>query len=423
LHRKRVVGIALMLTLTSGCFYTANPPAHRETRLEKDRIDAKQEQVEDGQDQIDSQQEANLGTKPEVKEVQPPVATIPPIISEPRVSKVTLAAIGDVLIHSEIYQDAKQKDGTYNFSKMFENVQSYLRVPDILVANQETMIGGKELRLSGYPSFNSPQEVGDALKTAGVDLVTVANNHSLDRGEKVIQSALSYWDRLGIPYTGSFKSKEDQKNIRTLTKNNITFSFLSYANGTNGIPHPKGKAYLVNRIDTTQIAQEVEEAKRLSDVVVVAMHWGTEYETLPNESQMLLAQKLADYGVHIVIGNHPHVLQPPAWVSGNNGHKTLVLYSLGNFISAQGGVAKRVGGMATIDIVKTTGKEKTITLKHPSFLPTFTSYRNMTQFKVLPVDQATPVKISNGTIQYDHIKQHMRTYMQELNFISADKVQ
>ena len=153
------------------------------------------------------------------------------------------------------------------------------------------------------------------------------------------------------------------------------------------------------------------------------MHWGTEYETLPNESQKGLAQKLADYGVHIVIGNHPHVLQPPAWVSGNNGHKTLVLYSLGNFISAQGGVAKRVGGMATIDIVKTAGKEKTITLKHPSFLPTFTFYRNMTQFKVLPVDQASPVKISNGTIQFDHIKQHMRTYMQELNFISADKVQ
>lgn len=405
MQRKRVVGIALMLTLTSGCFYTANPPAPGEATLEKDRIDVKQ--VEDGQEQ----------------EVKLPAATVPPIVSEPRVSKVTLAAIGDVLIHSEIYQDAKQKDGTYNFSRMFENVQNYLRMPDILVANQETMIGGKELRLSGYPSFNSPQEVGDALKMAGVDLVTVANNHSLDRGEQVIQSALSYWDRLGIPYTGSFKSKEDQKNIRTMVKNNITFSFLSYAYGTNGIPHPKGKAYLVNRIDTTQISQEVEEAKRLSDVVVVAMHWGTEYETLPNESQKLLAQKLADYGVHIVIGNHPHVLQPPAWVSGNNGHKTFVLYSLGNFISAQGGVAKRVGGMATIDIVKTTGKEKTITLNHPSFLPTFTFYQNMTKFKVLPVDQASPVKISNGTIQYDHIKQHMRTFMQELNFISADKVQ
>lgn len=415
MQRKRVVGIALMLTLTSGCFYTANPSAPEESRLEKDRMDI--QQVGDGREAAEPE------NRPEAKEAQPPAATLPPNVSEPKVSKVTLAAIGDVLIHSEIYQDAKQKDGTYNFSKMFESVQNYLRVPDILVANQETMIGGKELRLSGYPSFNSPQEVGDALKMAGVDLVTVANNHSLDRGEKVIQSALSYWDRLGIPYTGSFKSKEDQKNIRTMVKNNITFSFLSYAYGTNGIPHPKGKAYLVNRIDTTQIAQEVEEAKRLSDVVVVAMHWGTEYETLPNESQKLLAQKLADYGVHVVIGNHPHVLQPPAWVSGKNGHKTLVLYSLGNFISAQGGVAKRVGGMATIDIVKTAGKEKSITLKDPSFLPTFTFYRNMTQFKVLPVDQDTPVKITNGTIQFDHIKQHMRTYMKELNFISADKVQ
>ena len=272
MQRKRVVGIALMLTLTSGCFYTANPPAPGEARLEKDRMDVKQ--VEDGR-------EAEPEDRPEVKEVKPPAATVPPIGSEPKVSKVTLAAIGDVLIHSEIYQDAKQMDGTYNFSKMFENVQNYLRVPDILVANQETMIGGKELRLSGYPSFNRPQEVGDALKLAGVDLVTVANNHSLDRGEKVIQSALSYWDRLGIPYTGSFKSKEDQKNIRTLVKNNITFSFLSYAYGTNGIPHPKGKAYLVNRIDTTQIAQEVEEAKRVSDVVVVPCTGGRSMKLYP----------------------------------------------------------------------------------------------------------------------------------------------
>ncbi|MCY9662151.1 CapA family protein [Paenibacillus chondroitinus] len=416
MQRKRVVVIAFLLTVTTGCFYRANPPVHKEAepQVKDELLDVKQ----------NTKPEATREIKPVAERDQPPtsvtVPTIPPIVSEPKVSKVTLGAIGDVLIHIEIYQDAKQKDGTYNFFKMFEDVQSYLRMPDILVANQETMIGGKELRLSGYPSFNSPQEVGDALKAAGVDLVTVANNHTLDRGEKVIQSALSYWDRLGIPYTGSFKSKEDQKYIRTMVKNNITFSFLSYAYGTNGIPHPKGKAYLVNRIDTVQIAQEVAQAKRVSDVVVVAMHWGTEYETLPNESQMALAQKLADYGVHIVIGNHPHVLQPPAWVSGSNGHKTLVLYSLGNFISAQGGVAKRVGGMATIDVIKTMGKEKTITLKQPSFLPTFTSYQNMTQFKVLPLKQAVPVQIRNGTIQFDPVKQHMRTYIHELRFIGTE---
>ncbi|WP_171685872.1 CapA family protein [Paenibacillus planticolens] len=337
-------------------------------------------------------------------------------------NKATLAAIGDVLIHSEVYQDAKQKDGTYNFNGMFEGVQRYLRKPDILVANQETMIGGKELRLSGYPSFNSPHEVGDALKSAGVDLVTVANNHSLDRGEKVIQSALSYWEKLGIPYTGSFKSQEDQNQIRALTQNNITFSFLSYSYGTNGIPHPKGKTFLLNRIDVSQIAIDVEQAKSISDVVVVAMHWGTEYESFPNESQKELARKLADLGVHIVIGNHPHVLQPPAWVTGQNGHKTLVLYSLGNFISAQGGVAKRVGGMAAIDVIKTTVKDRsTIALKHPAFLPTYTTYRKMTQFKVIPMLEATNEQLNNSSIQYDQIKKHMRTYMPELIIIGSDK--
>ncbi|MBA2941494.1 CapA family protein [Paenibacillus sp. CGMCC 1.16610] len=236
MQRKRVVVIAFLLTLTTGCFYRANPLVHKEAepQVKEELLGAKQ----------DAKPEAPWKSKTEAKRVEPPtvtVPTIPPVVSEPRVSKVTLGAIGDVLIHSEIYQDAKQKDGTYNFFKMFEDVQSYLRVPDILVANQETMIGGKELRLSGYPSFNSPQEVGDALKAAGVDLVTVANNHTLDRGEKVIQSALSYWDRLGIPYTGSFKSKEDQKHIRTMVKNNITFSFLSYAYGRMASPIRKGR--------------------------------------------------------------------------------------------------------------------------------------------------------------------------------------
>ncbi|MBP1964380.1 CapA family protein [Paenibacillus aceris] len=399
-HVAMVTVIALMLLLSAGCFYSAKPSVPQEPT-------------------------------PQAKESQPPSAAIQPVPSilhtaptevKPRQYKVTLAAIGDVLIHSEVYQDAKQKDGTYHFSGMFESVQRYLREPDLLVANQETMIGGKELRLSGYPSFNSPHEVGDALKKAGVDLVTVANNHTLDRGEKVIQSALSYWDRLGIPYTGSFKSQEDQSQIRTLTKNNITFSFLSYSYGTNGIPHPKGKAYLINRIEVTQIENDVEIAKRISDVIVVAMHWGTEYESLPNENQKFLAQKLADLGVHIVIGNHPHVLQPPAWVTGKNGNKTLVLYSLGNFISAQGGLAKRVGGMAAIDVIKTTERENlAIALQHPAFLPTYTTYRKMTQFRVLPMRQVSEEQLNNGNFQYDQIQRHMRTYMQELRFIDTDK--
>ncbi|MDQ0875628.1 poly-gamma-glutamate capsule biosynthesis protein CapA/YwtB (metallophosphatase superfamily) [Paenibacillus sp. V4I3] len=354
----------------------------------------------------------------------PPIKPSLPISSREKesvVTKVTLGAIGDILIHDRVYADAEQRDGTYNFKKMFAEIQRMLQVPDILVANQETMIGGKELRLSTYPSFNSPHEVGDALKDAGVDLVTIANNHSLDRGVKVIQSALTYWDTLGIPYTGAFKSQIDHDRIRTITKNDITFSFLSYTYGTNGIPLPKGKSYLVNIINETQIHNDVEQAKPISDVVVVAVHWGNEYERFPNKAQIGLAQKLADLGVHIVIGNHPHVLQPPAWVRGKNGNETLVLYSLGNFLSGQSELYTKVGGMASIEVIKTKMLDKsTIKLSKPSFLPTYNYDLNWQQFKIISMDRLTNEQLNKARSHYEKTKSHMSTSLQDLNIITSN---
>ncbi|KRE59764.1 CapA family protein [Paenibacillus sp. Soil750] len=332
-----------------------------------------------------------------------------------KVSQVTLAAIGDILIHDKVYIDAKQKDGTYNFNRIFSGVSNLLQAPDILVANQETMIGGKDLRLSSYPTFNSPHEIGDALKVAGVDVVTIANNHALDRGEKVIQSALTYWDTLGIPYTGAFKSQNDRDNVRTVTRNEITFSFLSYTYGTNGISTPKGKPFLVNRIDDSQIRTDVEQAKQLSDVIVVALHWGNEYQRFPDASQTSLAQKLANMGVHIIIGNHPHVLQPPAWVEGKQGHRAFVVYSLGNFLSAQINLYKQVGGMATIDVLKTIKENtKKIELIKPSFLPTYTYSQQGRHFQIISMDRLTNDQLIHAKSHYEMIKKHMRTNMPEL---------
>ncbi|WP_165452552.1 CapA family protein [Paenibacillus thalictri] len=349
-----------------------------------------------------------------------PAKPIVPEEPKPEVSKATLSAIGDVLIHSEVYEDARQQDGTYNFAPMFAGVADFMRKPDVLIANQETMIGGTKFGLSGYPMFNSPHEVGDALKAAGVDLVTVANNHTLDRGEKVIQSALAYWDAIGMPYTGAFKSQDDSARIRTMVSNRIVFSFLSYTYGTNGIPTPEGKAYLVNRLEEAKFAEDIEKAKQQSDVVVVAAHWGNEYEPMPSSAQQEQAQKFADLGADIVIGNHPHVLQPPAWVKGKNGRQTLVFYSLGNFISAQGGTARRAGGMATVDVVKTKTNGKTsIELKNPSFLPTYTYFRNMSDFQVVPMDRLSDGQLKNARGQYEAIKKHMSTFIPDLTFLPS----
>ncbi|MEC0231713.1 CapA family protein [Paenibacillus alba] len=398
---KRTVAIVSTLLLAAGCFHKSATP--------------NEIPIEPNQPITKVQSAAPPATKPLV------IASIEEEPLKPRLTKVTLAAIGDVLIHDQIYKDAEQKDGTYQFKPMFGEVKRFLESPDILVANQETMIGGKALRLSNYPAFNSPHEVGDALKDAGVDMVTIANNHSLDRGEKVIQSALTYWDTLGMPYTGTFKSQNDRDQIRTMTKNEITFSFLSYTYGTNGITTPNGKPFLVNRIDENQIRQDVIQAKQMSDVVVVALHWGKEYQRFPDHDQVNLAQKLADMGVHIIIGNHPHVLQPPAWVYGKNGHRTFVLYSLGNFISAQKDLYKQIGGMATIEVTKTKSKnQSSIALQNPSFLPTYTHSHNGHQFRIISMDRITNEQLPHAAAHYEKIRKHMQTYMQELHFLSSN---
>lgn len=347
-----------------------------------------------------------------------PTTVQKPEIEKPIVSKATIGAIGDILIHNEVYEDAKQADGSYNFHKMFKEVSATMQKPDILVANQETMIGGKKLGLSTYPAFNSPYEVGDALKSAGVDIVTLANNHSLDRGEVAIKSAISHWDQIHMPYTGVYKSKADHEKIRTLTKNDIRFAFLSYTYGTNGIPVPKGKDYLVNLIDKKKIHQDVQRAKAVSDVVVVSMHWGNEYERLPNQFQKDLAKELADMGVQIVIGNHTHVLQPPAWVTGKTGNKAFVLYSLGNFLSAQDELYELIGGIASIEVVKTKYKDvEKIELSNPGFTPTYNYYYKNQNFKILPLQNISESHLVYGEGRYKKIKAHMRTYIKDLQFV------
>ena len=342
--------------------------------------------------------------------------TIPIDVSleKPIVTSVKLVAIGDILIHQPVYWDAATPQGGYNFSSMFTKVKPFLEEADIAVANQETMIGGAELGLSGYPLFNSPYEIGDALKEAGIDLVTLANNHTLDQGEKGIRNALAYWDRIGMAYTGAFKSNADQENIRTVIKDGIGFSFLSYSYGTNGLPVPEDKEYLINLIDLSLIKQDVEKAKALSDVVVVSMHWGNEYEKEPNQMQLGLAKELSNMGVDIIIGHHPHVLQPMDWIERVDGSRTFVMYSLGNFLSAQDGLERMTGGIGGIEITKTTSSGKSvISLSNPSFIPTYAYNKNKRNFSIIPMVQLNDSYLSNYLSYYESTQDHMMTLIKE----------
>lgn len=339
-------------------------------------------------------------------------------IEKPVVTTAKLVAIGDILLHQPVYKDAKMSDGRYDFTAMFEKVKPFIESADIAVANQETMIGGPELGLSSYPKFNSPYEIGDALKYSGIDLVTIANNHTLDRGEKAILNAIDYWDQIGMPYTGAFKSPDDRDLVRTVTKNDITFSFLSYSYGTNGMPVPEGKPYLINLIDLPLIEQDVKKAKAISDVVVVSMHWGNEYEKTPNDTQINLANELSSMGVDIIIGHHPHVLQPVDWIERPDGTRTFVMYSLGNFLSSQEGLEKLTGGIGGIEITKVVDSEKTvIKLDHPSFVPTYGYYKNKSDFEVIPMHLLTESYLPGYQTHYENTQRHLNVLTNGLTFI------
>ncbi|WP_017380521.1 CapA family protein [Paenisporosarcina sp. TG-14] len=358
-----------------------------------------------------------------------PIETVPAInvpekiepslieLEKPIVTRAHLVAIGDILLHEAVYLDASTPQGSYDFSSMFTKVKPFLEGADIAVANQETMIGGVELGLSSYPTFNSPYEIGDALKDSGIDIVTIANNHTLDRGEKAIVNGINHWDRIGMLYTGAFKSKEDREDIRTIKKNDITFSFMSYSYGTNGIPVPEGKPYLINLIDLPLIKQDVEKAKLISDVVVVSMHWGNEYEKKPNQTQIDLATELSDMGVDIIIGHHPHVLQPVEWIERSDGSRTFVMYSLGNFLSGQVGLEKLIGGIGGIEITKTAYEGKsTIALANPSFVPTYGYYDNWSNFEVIPFYQLNDSYLPNYLMHYEDTQNHLKEFTKEITF-------
>ncbi|RKN74130.1 CapA family protein [Paenibacillus ginsengarvi] len=330
------------------------------------------------------------------------------------VYKASLAAVGDVLIHSSIYKDAHTAAG-YDFRPMFGPVKRYIEEADIALANQESMIGGVELGLSDYPRFNGPYEVGDALKDAGFDVVNLANNHTLDRGEQAVENTIRHYRELGLLYTGAYVSEEDRGQLRTIEKNGIRFGFLSYTYGTNGIPVPEQKPYLVSLIDADTIRKDVAKARSQTDVVVVSLHFGQEYVLMPSDSQKEIARVAAEAGAAIVIGHHPHVLQPAEWIDTSEGGKTFVIYSLGNFIAAQDGTRERIGGIVRLDVVKTVkGGSTRIEIKQPSFIPTWIHMVDWRKYKIEPLRDVENEQLPHADDVRREIADHMKLWMPEL---------
>ena len=310
-------------------------------------------------------------------------------------ARITVGMIGDILLHDPLYTY-----GDYAYS--FEEVKAPMENIDFLLANQESMPAGKSFTYSGYPAFNSPSHIIEGLQNVGVDMVSIANNHTLDLGEKGVLAAIDNIKSYDMPYVGAYLSKEDQKEFRIVTVNGIRLGILAYTYGTNGIPTPKGKDYLVARIDPERITREVQELKKLVDVTIVSMHWGNEYELSPNQSQIDLAQVIADAGGDIVFGHHPHVLQNFDLLEGKNGNETHVLYSLGNFYSGQKFEYTDIGGIAQFTIEKNRNKE--VVVHKPSFYPTAVVKDKNGIFKVVPLQSVENDKI----VTHDWVLEHMK---------------
>ena len=267
---------------------------------------------------------------------------------EIKVKKMSLVAVGDCLIHGAVYMDASVGNNSYDFSEMIENIKPLINDYDLKYYNQETIIGGKSLGVSHYPRFNSPEEIGDNMVDLGFNLVSLANNRSLDKDEIGILNSNKYWKEKNVITAGTYSSWNERNDIKVYEKNGIKYAFLAYTTTTNGLSIPKGKEYLLNKYSQEQVKEDIDKVKDKVDVIIVSMHWGDEYVFEPTESEKEIAQYLSSLGVNLIIGSHPHVIQPVGYVND-----TLVIYSLGNFLSGQRpmGIDKTIGLMVGMDIV------------------------------------------------------------------------
>ncbi len=367
---------------------------------------------------------------------EPAVSEPPPEPEPPKeiTTEATLMAAGDIMVHMPqlpAYYDAASDK--YDFRPWFRYVEPMFRDGDWVVGNLETPLAGADLKYTGFPRFNAPPELAYALREAGFDLVSTANNHAMDRGFAGIQRTLRNVREAGLIPFGTYETPEDASAPLIVERNGIHMGFLSYTYGTNGIPLPEDKPFAVNLIRPDNMAEDIRRLREAgSDMVTVSLHFGTEYQRLPNEEQVRIVRSAVASGADIVLGSHPHVVQPydiveiPAAESPlGKDRKGVVIYSLGNFISNQTGNWKDVGLIFSVHIRKTERPDGTsltvwdgIAL-HPTWVH-IERKNNKRHYSILPLrldwtgqDQEpalTPEERKNMKSMLEGITAHLETY-------------
>lgn len=304
---------------------------------------------------------------------------------------VKLSFVGDIMCHTPQIEYAKVGRDNFNFSSTFKEIKEYLSEPDLTFGNLETVIAGKSKKYSGYPLFNSPDELLDALKETGFDLLFTSNNHSLDRGIEGVTRTIQEIRKRNLWNVGTYLSENERDSLLVINLKGIKFGILSYTYGLNGNYLPKSKSYLVNVIDTTLIRKDISRLKEKdADLILVYFHFGDEYSRNPSSYQSEVVDKTFKYGADVIIGSHPHVIQPMKLVNKNYGklEKGFVVYSLGNFISNQRWRYSDAGVILNLEIKKNINIDS-LWINDISIIPTWVfkgNTSNNNEFVILPSD-------------------------------------
>lgn len=341
----------------------------------------------------------------------------------------TMTAIGDTLCHNTQYWDAyNSSTKQYDFSYVYDDIKDYTSSADITIGSLETTFAGEDRGYSNYPVFNSPDSLATGLKDIGVDVISLAGNHALDYGYSGICRTIDVLDNVVISHLGTYKSAEDQDKILIKDVKGVKIAFINYTYGTNGIPVPSDKPYCLNLIDKDLISKQIKQAKEQNvDMIVACMHWGTEYKTSANDEQKELADFLFKSGVDIILGNHPHVLEPmekkTITLDDGSTKDVFVVYALGNFTADQRAEITRDSAILTLDITK--DSDGKILINKVSYVPIY-MYKNSAakvhKFKILDIEKSIANYDSGDTSIGSSVYSNLKVQLQKIRDILGDEI-
>ena len=342
----------------------------------------------------------------------------------------TLTALGDTLCHNTQYWDAYNSETKeYDFSYVYEDIKYYTKVADITVGSLETTFAGEDKGYSNYPTFNSPDSLATALKKIGVDVISLAGNHALDYGYSGICRTIEVLDNADISHLGTYKTAEDQEKLLIKNVKGVKIAFINYTYGTNGISVPSGKEFCVNLIDKNLIKKQIDQAKSEgADMIVACMHWGTEYKTSANSEQKELADYLFKNGVDIILGNHPHVLEPmekkTITLDDGTTKDVFVVYALGNFTADQKDEITRDSAILNLNITKNVDGK--ISINKVDYVPIY-MYKNSNakshKFKILDIEKSIAKYEAGDTSSISPtVYTNLKTQLEKIKSILGDEI-